>query len=724
MSTIYKLPTPNIETDEWDNTSNAIDNDDSTYSTVKTGLFTGSKYILLDYNDVSTSIDFSRLEDVTIRIYAKAASTKVKTTAYIFPMMDEDSLIPQTYITDGTSMSNTATEYTANLTQVFIDAYNAGLTSWRLSFDVSSTNFSSEKFDVYDISIFYTLSDVSITYTVTFIDDDGTILKTETVTEGNSATAPSDPSKEGYTFIGWNKDFSNITSDLTVTAQYSIKTYTVIFIDWDGTILKTEIVEEGASATAPDDPTRDGYVFTGWDVSFSNVTSDLTVTAQYTGEEPEISNENLFPKFNSTNWTEPGAAMLFPLSDYSAEVDSASSQHYVYAAVDESIKGKYVKLGAEALSSNATMDVYIGHPATSTMKAITVNASKLENEFNAPTTTETIYIKLYSSAIDTETIQVNNAYLYIANEKITYNVTFKDYDGTVLKTETVEEGTSATAPDNPARDGYIFTGWDKYFSYVTSNLTVTAQYIEEESDSTEPVDGYIAKNLVSYGDWSYTFNVDWDTQYLDIEVLGYKIGLFATNYYYELNNNSCNEDYSHESADNFTIHDVEVESDPGDIDIIRYSKVDGVCIITSNGTQIIPGNSFANDTKTTIEADISTELLGENDGFMTFNIKITDITPSEEEPDNNELIQGGINDETGSFEDETANVVKTNFIDISDKKQIMVQVLTENVYIAKCYLYNANKELVKILDISVDKKRMFGLDLQKLIDEVINDGDE
>lgn len=95
-----------------------------------------------------------------------------------------------------------------------------------------------------------------------------------------------------------------------------------------------------------------------------------------------------------------------------------------------------------------------------------------------------------------------------------------------------------------------------------------------------------------------------------------------------------------------------------------------------------------------------------------------------EEPDYNELIQGGINDETGSFEDETANVVKTNFIDISDKKQIMVQVLTENVYIAKCYLYNANKELVKILDISVDKKHMFGIDLQKLIEEVINDGDE
>ena len=95
-----------------------------------------------------------------------------------------------------------------------------------------------------------------------------------------------------------------------------------------------------------------------------------------------------------------------------------------------------------------------------------------------------------------------------------------------------------------------------------------------------------------------------------------------------------------------------------------------------------------------------------------------------EEPDDNELIQGDINDESGAFEDEVSNVVKTKYIDVSDKKQILVNVLTEDVYILKCYLYNANKELVKIIDISADKKRMFGLDLQKLIEEVMNDGNE
>jgi uncharacterized repeat protein (TIGR02543 family) len=122
------------------------------------------------------------------------------------------------------------------------------------------------------------------TYTVTFVDWDGTVLKTETVEEGKGATAPDDPTREGYTFTGWDKDFDHVTSDLTVTAQYSenqTKTYTVTFVDWDGTVLKTETVEEGRGATAPDDPDRDGYIFIGWDANYSKVLSELTVTAQY-----------------------------------------------------------------------------------------------------------------------------------------------------------------------------------------------------------------------------------------------------------------------------------------------------------------------------------------------------------------------------------------------------------------------------------------------------------
>ncbi|NLZ27586.1 MAG: hypothetical protein GX887_01300, partial [Firmicutes bacterium] len=118
-------------------------------------------------------------------------------------------------------------------------------------------------------------------YTVTFLDHDGTVLKTETVRQGGSATAPVVPGREGYNFAGWDKSFTYVTNDLTVTATYSIKTYTVAFVDHDGTVLKEEEVDHGGNATAPAAPEREGYTFTGWDKSFTNVTNDLTVTATY-----------------------------------------------------------------------------------------------------------------------------------------------------------------------------------------------------------------------------------------------------------------------------------------------------------------------------------------------------------------------------------------------------------------------------------------------------------
>lgn len=59
------------------------------------------------------------------------------------------------------------------------------------------------------------------TYTVTFQDHDGTILDTQTILSGQSAAKPSDPYREGYIFVGWDKDYCCVTADMTVTAQYT-----------------------------------------------------------------------------------------------------------------------------------------------------------------------------------------------------------------------------------------------------------------------------------------------------------------------------------------------------------------------------------------------------------------------------------------------------------------------------------------------------------------------
>ena len=137
-------------------------------------------------------------------------------------------------------------------------------------------------------------------YVVKFLDKDGNILKTEEVVKGQNAIAPTAPSVDGYTFKGWNKAFDNVTSNLEVKALYeenTLEKYTVTFIDKDGSLLKTEEVAKGQSATAPTAPSVEGYTFKGWDKAFDNVTSDLEVKALYekevtvTATEIELKNE-------------------------------------------------------------------------------------------------------------------------------------------------------------------------------------------------------------------------------------------------------------------------------------------------------------------------------------------------------------------------------------------------------------------------------------------------
>lgn len=105
-----------------------------------------------------------------------------------------------------------------------------------------------------------------------------------------------DPGADGKDGVGIKNAYVNserhlileLTDGTTIDAGYvgvseePAATHTVIFKDWDGTELKRETVADGASATAPSDPIRAGYVFAGWDKSFTNVTADTIVTATYT----------------------------------------------------------------------------------------------------------------------------------------------------------------------------------------------------------------------------------------------------------------------------------------------------------------------------------------------------------------------------------------------------------------------------------------------------------
>lgn len=119
-------------------------------------------------------------------------------------------------------------------------------------------------------------------YTVTFMDGK-TVLKTEKVQHGSAATAPEVPEKDGKTFKEWDKGFSTVTSDLTINAVYDVDTFKVTFKDGEK-VLETQTVEYEAAATAPDTARLsppEGMHFAKWDKDFSKVTEDIEVSAVY-----------------------------------------------------------------------------------------------------------------------------------------------------------------------------------------------------------------------------------------------------------------------------------------------------------------------------------------------------------------------------------------------------------------------------------------------------------
>ena len=120
-------------------------------------------------------------------------------------------------------------------------------------------------------------------YTVTFMDGEKVLRAYTNVPHGDTVTAPEVPEKDGKTFSKWDKDFKNITSDLTINAVYDVDTFTVTFKDGEK-VLETQTVEYEAAATAPDTARLsppEGMHFAKWDKDFSKVTEDIEVSAVY-----------------------------------------------------------------------------------------------------------------------------------------------------------------------------------------------------------------------------------------------------------------------------------------------------------------------------------------------------------------------------------------------------------------------------------------------------------
>ena len=119
-------------------------------------------------------------------------------------------------------------------------------------------------------------------YTLKFVAD-GTVVSEKSVDYGSAITAPNAPAKTGYTFVSWGNVAATMpANDVTYTAQYSINQYTITF-KVDGEVYKTLTQNYGTAITKPQAPTKEGYTFSGWQNVASTVPAqNLTYEASFT----------------------------------------------------------------------------------------------------------------------------------------------------------------------------------------------------------------------------------------------------------------------------------------------------------------------------------------------------------------------------------------------------------------------------------------------------------
>ena len=170
-------------------------------------------------------------------------------------------------------------------------------------------------------------------YTITFDTNGGSEIAPITQDYGTEITAPADPTRKGYTFKGWDKEIPETmpADNITVKAQWGINQYTITFDTNGGSEIAPITQDYGTKITAPDNPTRKGYTFKGWDKEIPETmpADNITVKAQW-----EI---NQYTITFDTN----GGSEIAPITqDYGTKItapDNPTRKGYTFKGWDKEI---------------------------------------------------------------------------------------------------------------------------------------------------------------------------------------------------------------------------------------------------------------------------------------------------------------------------------------------------------------------------------------------------
>jgi hypothetical protein len=328
----------------------------------------------------------------------------------------------------------------------------------------------------------------------------------QTVNYGSGASEPSITANEGWIFTGWDKDFNNITDNTSVTAQYSKITHTVRFVEGingtltanfalngytltytseaNGSITGTtpQTVNHGANGIEITASPNDEYHFVSWSDGIKtasrtdvNIMADKSVTAKFSpdiyiltfnaganGSISGISPQTVHPGGDITYGFEDlhltGVAMqsssfILPEGGYlkSLRIIGSASDRNEDLAIDEITYWR-----APALPSAVTAMPDFGYHFISWSDGVTT-VSRIETNVSASMTVTANF-----------TIDTHN---------VTFDLAGKGTrTGGGVLTQTVNHESGASAPTVTANPGWTFTGWDKTFSSITTDTSVTAQY--------------------------------------------------------------------------------------------------------------------------------------------------------------------------------------------------------------------------------------------------------
>lgn len=322
----------------------------------------------------------------------------------------------------------------------------------------------------------------------------------EVVTKGENAHYPySTPTKQStqqytFSFVNWDKSLNNIQENTDFNAVFSniVNKYTVTFVNWDNSVLYTDTVEYGTSASYKGEtPTREmdnsyKYTFLKWDRDFSNVTEDITVKALFTNKnrylcrfydydgsllQSSYVTEGEPVKYNGkTPIRQKDQQYSYTFSSWDNDLNSIVGNtdfHPIFNATTNKYTVTFINWNGEPLGS-CTVDY-----GTKATYSGSLPQRETDNFYKYTFNGWDVSLENITDNI-TATAQFSLTNRYLCN--------FENYDGTILFSEYVTEGETAVFNgETPTRTRtqqytYVFSGWDKPLDNICSHTTFTALY--------------------------------------------------------------------------------------------------------------------------------------------------------------------------------------------------------------------------------------------------------